>query len=1220
MATIIRDGTSQDERMLAALRPGYIRPDEMELPELLFLGSRFAAQLSYFDASDQPAGDWQSLFSSDISALLGTILAETSRLEPWRQAFQGFLEQMQAFSMGLAACPPPEAIPVYRLDGLIRSWRASCSQNSTAEAHRLGQLLEALFETHLTPAFAALAGYLDHSDPRHGKFLQRAHPAGKPGNSSIQMPPAGAAYATVAQFLTDTFLAYTNALTVIRKLAEELFPLSLPSGQHDPAAGLYLAFADLYLKAKGSIDDFSQRQLRFYYEQVLRFRPQAIQANSANLVLIPDGAMAEALVRKGSLFIGWEGRDGRESLYAAAEDLLVTDARVAALHTLYFDRDPLRSPEKDLGYATAAKLAEIPTLPGKQHYPLFGGPRKRGEATPAEPARLGFAIASPVLLLREGVRRISIDLHFQPGPDSIETLVERLCAIIPTSSREGAFFKAFAGLFRLRLTTDAGWREVPAFIPGCQLVDASIARHCLRLELKLPEDFPAVVAYDARIHGEAYDTDCPIISCNLATDTYFYPYDFLSRMTLREVDISVDVRGCRDLTLFNNHGELSAATPFPPFGPLPRLGTHFIVGSKEAFAKQLTRLELRVDWDGLPGQGLENHYRAYRTNISDSSFRVALGALNDRTWLPEKTAEQIITPLFGNNAAKGRIRYDCSRLLPYLRIADTNAPPGYSPHARGGFIRLTLADPPEAFGHGAYPQLLAKAMTRNAQRESLGPMRRLLGNDRQQPLPEPPYTPLISSISLNYSAQARISHHLASTGPLRERFYHLHPLGIEARSLASHGETQLIPPSPQDANLFIGIAATELGGVLSLYFHLRNDSEMDMGMKFPTFNWCYLNDDGWQALEDFRILSDSTRGFLVSGIVRLELPDGMNNKHQIMPDGLYWLRLSASGPASALCSVYAIHTHGLRVNRVIDAAPVGPEMLPAGSIQVAKTALPGIAEIMQPGDTFGGQAQESPAAMTIRASERLKHRQRAVTPWDYERLVLQRFPHLQKVKCFTNTRYTHEPAGWHQPGSLLIVVVPKLHHSRDSSERLKENVLVLQDIKDYLAGLASPFVHIDVRNPVFERIQVRCAAKFREAGAGGLQLKQLNRDICAFISPWETTGNNANFGWSLRAQEMQGYLQGLPYVQSVWGLSLLRIIENGEERYALHDTAAAGQQGLAEISPAYPWSLAVPFRHHLVETDGELLSPPHGPWQSGISRLQVGTTFIVSGKQHGEKE
>ena len=1206
--------------MLPALRRDYFRPDEMGMPELLFLGTRYARLLTYFDLDNRPAGDWQALFASDESALMGSIVVEASCFALQRKEHQRFMEQAQAAAMGVGPCPQPEGVPAYWIAERIQEWRNSCRQSSGQTVRHLHRLMESLLESTLAPALTGLVGFLARYDPKHATVLQDKFDPSWASNAPAYLPPPDSGQDEVTQFLTENHLAFLNALSLIKKTAEELFPASLPSGKHDPAIGLYLAFTSLYLKAKSRIDDFSQRHLRFYYDKVLHFQPRTTLADSAYLVLTADGATAEALIPKGTLFIGGERDDGTELLYTADDDLRVTDARITSLQTLHFERDLQHSPEKDLGYATAARTTLLPTSPGKQYYPLFGSTRKVGLPAPGGHARLGFAVASPVLLLGDGLREITITLHFQPCAGGLETLIEKLCTIIPTTSKEGAFFKAFAGLFRIRLTTTNGWQEVPEFIPSCNLIAPQMAKNSLALEFKLREDFPPVVGYTPGTHGEAYDTDSPVASFTIEPDTYLYPYDFLASLAIQEVDIAVKVTGCRDLLLYNNHGELSAATPFVPFGPLPKVGSHFIIGSREAFAKNLTHLEIRVKWDDLPAQGLENHYRAYGKNLDTSSFRAELSTLGERGWLPAQKAERIDLTLFDRIDEGGRTHYDCDQLLPFTRPYEQDGAYVYGPQARGGFIKLTLAEPAAAFGHGHYPLLLAKALTESSQREALGPIRRLFGKRGIQAMPEPPYTPLVSAIAIDYAAQSRISLHQARGGNSGESLYHLHPFGVEPLRLAARGETRLIPMTAQDANLFIGIAATELAGSLSLYFHLRDDSAMEMGAERPVFTWYYLRMNRWQELEGFRILSDSTRGFLTSGVIKLDLPRDMGRDNTVMASGLYWLRLSASGPTSELCSMYAVHTHGIKVTRVVDTASIGPTVLPAGSIQAAKNTIPGIASMRQPGDSSGGAPQESQEAMTIRASERLRHRHRAVTPWDYERLILQRFPHLHKVKCFANTRFTLDPEGWHQPGHLLIVVIPRVPEIQDNSEQGKENILVLQDIKTYLEDLASPFVHIDVRNPVFERIQVRCAAKFQNGGARGLLIKQLNRDICDFISPQGKAGNTANFGWSLRSQEMQGHLQGLPYVQSVWGLSLLRIVEHDAARYVLHDTAREHNRGVATISPMYPWSIALPFRHHLIETESDNQADPKGPWPSGISRLQVGATFIVSGNQHGEKE
>ncbi|MEY2632712.1 MAG: hypothetical protein RIR00_1366, partial [Pseudomonadota bacterium] len=575
--------------------------------------------------------------------------------------------------------------------------------------------------------------------------------------------------------------------------------------------------------------------------------------------------------------------------------------------------------------------------------------------------------------------------------------------------------------------------------------------------------------------------------------------------------------------------------------------------------------------------------------------------------------------LFAQLRPDGGVRIDCQGLLPYYRPWHGQGDYAYSPQATSGFLRLSLTAPDQAFGHLLHPQLLTAAMSRNARLESLGPLRRLLERNAPAPLPNPPYTPSLGGLSLNYSASLRIPVHQSSHSDSSDRLYHLHPFGVETLRLATSSDTTLLPRLSHDANLLLGLDAEALSGPLSLYFHLRDDSSLDMDSPPVRCQWFLLQPQGWQPLESFRILSDTTRGFLRSGIIRLDLPPSQGQDNRTMPGGLHWLRLSTHDDTAGLCSVHSVQPHGLKVVRVLESPRIGPTVLPAGSIVAPERSIAGLAAVSQPGDSFGGSPEEDLTALTLRASERLRHKQRAITPWDYERLVLQRFPRLHKVKCFAHTRFHPDPAARHAPGHVLLLVIPRRLEQQEVSEGLRANALVLKEIQSYLQPLCPAGVTLDVRNPVFEHIQVRTGVQFHDASRHGQWLKLLNRAISEFISPWSQQGNTANFGWSLHSQELQGHLQGLPFVEKVWGLSLLRVVESRPEFFLLDDTArpagTAAATGFSSLHPLYPWSIAIPFRHHLIETGDTLPSAPgntDGPWPTGISRLQIGQTFVLS--------
>lgn len=1235
MPTFIWDGSSQDQRLLPALQAGYVRPDEMGLAEILYLGARHAGLLAFHNLEDRRAGDWQPLFADDESFILAAILVEAKRLEVWRSELAAFAQRMQALAFGLGSCPAADAVPLYRLARQIEDWRAACARSSGAGACRVHELISGLLPTTLAPALGGQIQVLRRYDAAHGAaLLAELGPPWHAAAGSGEPPPAAAGQAALLRFMAGGFLAFTRSVALVGKAAADAFPASLASGRHDPAVALYIAFAQLYLKAKSPLDDFSQRHLRFYYERVLRFVPRPPRPDSAHLVLHADGSAAATVVARGTLFLGGAGNDGGERVYASDDELFVSDARVAALRTLYLLRDARHSPEKDMGepgaagFVSSAWSAEIPPTGGNS--PLFGAPARAGARWSGRYARIGFAFASPVLFLKEGRRDIEFTLHWRSGGLSLDALVTRLQRVVPTSSWEGAFFKAFTHSFCLRLSTARGWREVGEIVPSCQRLDPSLPANALRLRVSLADDFPPLVACTAAVHGESYASAHPVAAFSLAPDAYLYPYDFLRTVFIEQVDIGVRVRGCRDLVLCNQHGRLSAAAPFAPFGPLPRLGAYLVVGNAETAGKTLSGLSLRVRWDGLPPGGLAQHYRDYGLDLGASSFRAELSALSQRNWQPAKKSERFSLDLLGAVDDDGRARYDCRSLLPYLQASaseggeasgEASGEFAYGPMARNGFVRLELCAPAAAFGHAEYPTLLARALTGKARRGLLTSLRRRLGREPAPALPAPPYTPLLGAITMDYSAQVRFGFEQSGDDAQQGRIYHLHPWGIAPLRLATRGATTLVPDVAGDANLYVGIAASSAGGPLTLHFQLRDDSRLRSDEPRPAFSWYYLRANRWCELEAFRVRSDSTHGFLRSGVVSLSLPRDMSCDDTLMPGGLYWLRISSDSRAERLCSVDAVSAHGVRVTRVTGVAGgsalAGPPLVPAGTIARARVSLPGVGTIEQPEDSFGGEAAESLEALTVRAGERLRHRQRAINPWDYERLVLQRFPHIVMAKCFANTRYGSDPDAYFCPGNVLVVVVSRLKGGQQGSDEKRENVLVLQEIEDYLARFTAPWVRVEVRNPVLERIQVRCRVRFSERDAAGTMIARLNRDIGDFISPWESQGAPVSFGWRLRCQEIESRIQGLPYVDAVAGLSLLRVVAAGNEYYRLHDTARTRAGAGAAIAPLYPWSLPIPFRHHLIESHD---AGAAGARPSGIAHLQVGASFIVAGKEHGQEE
>jgi len=1242
----IRDGSSQDQRLLPALADGYFKVDERRLEDLLSLASGLAGHLQYRDAGNRPDGNWQAFFDADEAAILARILATNSQ-----KIAAGFSALLLAPEDIFARLRNGELqaanLPAFTIAASLDAWFSKLGKLSSVaamraqanirdqiekvlrvELRRLRLFLQLFPNSGAEAAFKALGSIWEIRDERTA--------------ATATLPPSLTQKAA-KQFLKANFHFFYQALLLLQKEARDIMTLSLTRADHDPSIGLFLAFLQLFQKMQGKINSFTNRHLHFYYQDVLKTERRAFQPDSAWLLFSTDTPGREVRIGKGTEFRAGLDDNGVELLYAADNELLVNDATVRSLHTLYFVRNPLSSPENGLmiesevsgltrQFATAVKrnLIGAAAVPSKAAmatlpcHPLFGVPRNTKADDTFETARLGFAVASGVLLLKSGQRDITLTFKLASGKAMSDpaSFVTRLADVLGTTPVD-AFFKAFRSMFNIALTGESGWLDVGEYLPSAGIVDPEENEDSFSIQFRLSDGAGSVVPYQAKVHGDNFDTDQPIVKFTINPGGYLYPYSLLSEWVVREVLIDVDVKGTTNLQLYNQHGPLSANVQFAPFGAAPAYGDFFIVGNHEAAAKKLTDFEVDIKWSGLPqdANGFGEYYRAYPSHINNATFKAGLSMLRDRQWIPAEAEAQPQVSLFRSAGASGKGRPNRQSRISFRTLCATQKPMERIPESRykydnlakDGFFKLTLTSPADPFGHKSYPLILSRTMSDNARLERGGLSRLVSRSQQAQPLPNPPYTPTINAITLNYHAVDKISlEHVASGYDAQrgDKFFHLHPSGVESVSQDDASHIHLVPQYGMDGNLVIGIDAGRLSGLLTLFFHLREDSQPEAGSTEFAFDWFYLASNRWKPLRKSQVISDSTNGFLSSGIVTLDIPDDIDRNNTILPDNLYWIRVSSNGkPLDTLCSLYGVHTQALKASWRYQAGNNMThltEPLPAGKIKEPRISIPGLGSVRQIMNTFGGTPPENERQWTIRVSERLRHKNRAVTPEDYESLILQQFPEIYKVKCFPCMRDDEAHWGKVAPGHILIVLIPYLKEIAAANMKPKVNALLLKEVRQFVGALASPFTAITVRNPAYEQIQVRCKVKFKAGGGKGFHLNKVNQDIVDYFSPWSKRGLDARFGWHIRCNDVQSHIQRLEFVESVSGLSLLRIIESDDRRsYRLTDTR---REDSNEIHPIHPWSIAIPFNNHLIGVVDD--RGYHSAENTGIDSLAIGGTFI----------
>lgn len=786
----------------------------------------------------------------------------------------------------------------------------------------------------------------------------------------------------------------------------------------------------------------------------------------------------------------------------------------------------------------------------------------------------------------------------------------------------------------VRFTGARGWEEVE----GVHIGPGEDGG--LRVEMTLGPQVGPVVGLDPALHGTTFDGTDPVVSFRVNPGATVFPYSFLHCLPLVRIEVTAEVRGVTDLVLHNALGPLDPSRPLYPFGPLPGRDSYLVVGSFEAAGKTLVEASLEIEWGGLPDLpgGLRQHYFAYDQDITNEAFLARVALLRDGRWEPLDPELASVAPLFrslddsGATAPTVRIPLGPMALFRPLEPGTPRERFASMLHARQGLFRLSLAPSEVTFGHREYPRLLTEALTRNLRRR------------KQEPLPNPPYTPLVNRITLDYTARATLlpggveAEGDVRAGSARDRILHEHPFGMEDLTASVDGQIHsLVPgrpvvpdpearPGAREGYLFIGVQASELPGLLSLLFHLRHDALQDPVVEDPGAAWFYLRSNRWIPLESSRVLGDTTSGFQQSGIVTLDIPGDIEAGSTLLPRGACWLAVGVNRRIRSLVDrLLVVSAGGVEVTWKDRGNRREPTKgLPAGSIVGPRVRVPGLASVRQVGESFGGRSAETEEDLVTRTAERLRHRKRAVSAWDYERLVLDRFPEVFQVKVHPNTDTRYDLP---RPGSVLVTVVPRLggdENDQALTPRFSGGDLVR--IRDYLRSLSPGASRIYVQNPVYEEIQVRCTVRLARGARPGQGLRELNALLVDHLSPWRPGGQGARFGWRIRRKDVEALIRTVPWVEAVTGFSMLQISVDPRGRYRLDDTArppeaprppaAATPTQAPELSARYPWSLAVPTRHHALRTtpwDAEIEAEP-----TGVGSLEVGTNFILeAGRRNG---
>src|SRR5690606_25208059 len=216
--------------------------------------------------------------------------------------------------------------------------------------------------------------------------------------------------------------------------------------------------------------------------------------------------------------------------------------------------------------------------------------------------------------------------------------------------------------------------------------------------------------------------------------------------------------------------------------------------------------------------------------------------------------------------------------------------------------------------------------------------------------------------------------------------------------------------------------------------------------------------------------------------------------------------------------------------------------LPPDTIRQLKNKIPGLANVFQLSSSFGGRPAETSQQFYIRVSERLRHKKRLISSRDIEQAILDEFPQILMAKCISEDKSGDNFGRKNYKKIRIIVVAGEQDAGYLNMEQPKANLAVLYQIKTFIKAAVSPFIDIEVENPVYERIKIVAKIKYKgnKSTEKGLFTQKLSEDIRKYLCPWLYESRSSfKIGSEIYITEILNYIKKRPYVEYVTGFSVL---------------------------------------------------------------------------------
>jgi len=1000
------------------------------------------------------------------------------------------------------------------------------------------------------------------------------------------------AFNTLYKFFNSITASYNLIINSSHNYLEQ----KLNGGLIQPHVALFIAFIRIYEYAQNDINNFTQRHLDYFYKEILKFENYPEKPDKVHITFDLQDSITTYKVPKNTELYAMQDSNGKDIVYKTDNEIVVTKARVDNIKTIINEHDSASEPH-DLFhhvYLNSSINSDI-----------------HEEEKSEDSYSLGFALAASFLKLSEGDREFTFTFHLQRHSFDhfIKQYKKEVLADINIDIYDLDDF--VKDLFSFAYTSRDESGKYEDFVIPQRNVQTKFKKNAfgnvinqLDVIIKLPAVFPSVEVCESDDFFEAKSRELPICYFYLNRDRMIF-YNFYKNLIIEKVGIKLKVEGVKDLIVQNDYGTLDPSIPFQPFGATPSIGSNFYIGHETIFSQKLDDLQIVLDWKDVPllDNGFAEYYQGYSHIINNQTFKVKLSALKDRKWIPEDNKEVVhlfdddeivedkeIMPI---NNIRVIENIDLNKINSHFKgVPKVNKNNAYSRISTNGFLRMEFAFPPNGFGYNEYPELIKNQALQSIKKKAA----------IDTPI-NSPWIPTLNSISVNYESSILIDFNKQARYN-KSYFYHIMPFGNNLVSEPVGQDMSVLPIYDEGAEVYIAISNFNIYENLSIFINI--DNLASKAKDKSEIEWRFLQNNQWITIYQKAILDDTTNDLTNSGIITFDFTEYDKSffteknlfYNRILPSGFFYLSVKTNSDEAFINKINYIRCNGVSATffNNENTSEHLEKGLPSNTILSFVEEHPDIKEITQAFPSFGGETTESQRDFEIRVSERLRHKDRGISIWDYEHLVLQEFRDISKVICLNHTDEKVQL----NPGNVLMVVIPNIEVTavkKTLEPRCSE--IELQKIKDYLTNKISPFIRLTVRNPIYEQVQVKFEIKIREGYNPRHYLHVANEDLKEFLNPWIKADSTLQItaGDNVYAMHIVYFLEKQEYVDYVSNMSVFHIIGGN-----IVNLESASDNNVV-LRPKTSISILVSAQEHVINIIGK------ESIQDSIGTLAIGKDF-----------